>query len=142
VTTWTETFQSCYALGCIFGSGVSRVWQSWHVPWVPLWWGHKNCLAKIKIFVYSFLNHYSAAHATARDLMRLDGTQDNKQVWGPHVRTWGLSEANALYWKKYLWHCWAFSTPHTVSRLAHGDSAAGELCPSCPPSLCPFPIHS
>jgi len=26
-------------------SGVSRVWQAWHVPWAPLWRGRKNCLA-------------------------------------------------------------------------------------------------
>ena len=29
----------------------------------------------------------------------------------PHVRAWGLSEANALYWRKYMWHCWDFSAP-------------------------------
>jgi len=34
----------------------------------------------------------------------------------PHVRTWGLSEANSLYWRKYLWHCWVFSTLPAVIR--------------------------
>jgi len=50
--------------------------------------GTKIAWQKLKSLC-SFLNHYSAAHATARDLTRLDGTQDNnyKQVWGPHVRT-------------------------------------------------------
>jgi len=43
-------------------SGVSRVWQAWHVPWAPLWQGRKNCLAKIKIFICSFLNLYFAPH--------------------------------------------------------------------------------
>ena len=39
-------------------SGVSRVWQAWHVPWAPLWRGRKNCLTKIKIFIYSLLKLY------------------------------------------------------------------------------------
>jgi len=62
--------------------------------------GRKNCLAKIKSFKYSFLNLYLSPHA--RDGTRLDGTRDNKQVRScrPHIRTWGLSEANVLYWRK------------------------------------------
>jgi len=39
-----------------------RVWQLWHVPWAPLRRGRKNCFAKIKLFVYSFLNLYFAPH--------------------------------------------------------------------------------
>jgi len=38
-----------------FRSGVARVWQAWHVPWAPLWWGRKNCLAKFKICHLQFL---------------------------------------------------------------------------------------
>jgi len=34
-----------------------------------------------------------------------------KQVWCHRGRTWALSEANLLYWRKYLWHCWDFSAP-------------------------------
>jgi len=26
----------------------------------------------------------------------------------PHIRTWGLSEANALYWRRYFWNCGTF----------------------------------
>jgi len=94
--------------------------------------GRKNCLAKIKLFMYSFLNLYFAPHA--RDRRRLDGARDTKQVWSfaLHVRTWGLSEANALYWRKYLWHCWSFSAPHAVISRPHGDSAIGELFPLSP----------
>jgi len=33
----------------VLTSGVSRVWQTWHVPWAALWRGRKNCLTKIKI---------------------------------------------------------------------------------------------
>ena len=49
-------------------------------------------------------------------VMRLDGSLGKKQVWRPHVRTWGLSEANVLYWRKYLWHCWDFFAPPAVIR--------------------------
>ena len=38
------------------------------------------------------------------------------QVWCSHVRTWVFSEANVLYWRKYLWHCWDFSVPPAVIR--------------------------
>jgi len=40
---------------------------------------------------------------------RLNGARGKKQVWRPSVRTWRLSEANPLHWRKYLWHCWDFS---------------------------------
>jgi len=42
--------------------------------------------------------------------------QCKRQAWRPHVRAWGLSEANVLYWRKYLWHGRDFSAP-------------GKLCP-------------
>ena len=47
----------------------------------------------------------------SKDVARLDGAQGKKQVWRPCVQSWGLSEANVLYWRKYLWHCWDFSAP-------------------------------
>ena len=50
----------------------------------------------------------------SRGVTRLDGARGKKQVWRLHVRIWGLSEANVLYWRKYLWHCWDFSAPPTV----------------------------
>jgi len=43
-------------------SSVTRVWQAWHVPRAPLRRGRKNCLAKIKIFIYNSLNLYFALH--------------------------------------------------------------------------------
>ena len=51
-----------------------------------------------------------------RGVTRLDGAWGKKQVWRPHVQTWGLSEANVLRWRKYLWHCWDFSAPQAVIR--------------------------
>jgi len=60
-----------------------------------------------------------------RSVTRLDGAQGKKQVWHPHVRTWGLSEANVLYWRKYLWHCWDFSAP------SQGFGTRGVVPPLC-----------
>jgi len=44
-----------------------------------------------------------AAHfdAVSRGVTRLDAAWDNKQVWRPRIRAWGLSEANLLL-KKVL----------------------------------------
>jgi len=47
---------------CQLVSGVSGVWQAWHVPWASRWRERKNHLEKIKIFIYSFLNSYFALH--------------------------------------------------------------------------------
>ena len=58
----------------------------------------------------SLLTQFST-RCWARDVPRLDGARGRKQVWRPHVRTWGLSEANFLYWTEYLWHCFDFSAP-------------------------------
>jgi len=38
----------------VLGSGVSRVWQAWLVPWAPLWQGRKICLVKFKICDFEF----------------------------------------------------------------------------------------
>ena len=58
-----------------------------------------------------------------RAVTRFDGARGKKQVWRPHVRTWDLSEANILYWRQYLWHCWVLSAP-LASRLRRRP----ELC--------------
>jgi len=63
---------------------------------------------------------------TDRGVTRIDGARGKKQLWRPHVRTWGLSEANVLYWRKCLWHCWDFLG-------LHNHSAPVELRP-------PFPL--
>jgi len=67
----------------------------------------------------------------------MPSTVRNKVRWRPgqeaslasHVRTWGLSEAYVLYWIKYLWHCWAFSSPHAVIRRP-GNCAPRPYAPS------------
>ena len=60
-----------------------------------------------------------------RGVTRLDGAWGNKYVWRSHVRTWGLSEANVLFRKKFLWHCCDFLG-------LRSDLASGELCPPAP----------
>ena len=47
-------------LGNVDLSGVSRVWQAWHMP---LWRGAQKLLGKIKIFIYSFFDLCFAPHA-------------------------------------------------------------------------------
>ena len=73
---------------------------------------------------------------SSRNVTRLDGVRGKKQVWRPHVRTWGLSEANVLYWRKYLWHCWDFmapsqwfGTPILIKRRANCAPLAPSLRP-------------
>ena len=97
----------------------------------------KNHLEKLSLG--HFLKSSEIWRAMANGATRLDGAWGEKQVWRPHVRIWGLSEANALHWRKYLWHCWEFSTRPTVIWRPHSDSAPKELCPPCYPSLRPWP---
>jgi len=59
--------------------------------------------------------------------MRLDGTQGKKQFW--LVQNWGLSEANLLHWRKYLWHSWDVLSPTAAVRHPHNDFAPSELHP-------------
>ena len=70
-------------------------------------------------------NQFLAWCQCSRGVTRLDGTRGKKQLWRPHVRTWGLSETNVLYWRKHLQYCWDFRRPH-------GDSAPREFCPFAP----------
>jgi len=39
----------------------------------------------------------ACSHFLGRGVTSLDGARSKKQLWRPHVRTRGLSEANALY---------------------------------------------
>jgi len=56
-----------------------------------------------------------------RGVTRLDGAQGKMQVRRPHFRTWGLPEANVLYRRIYVWHCWDFWRP--LSDSAPGNCA-------------------
>ena len=60
-----------------------------------------------------------------RGVARLDGAQGKKQVWRPHVRTWGLSEANVLRW----------SICDTVETFRRPENCA-PLAPSLHPCCC------
>ena len=50
---------------------------------------------------------------------------ERNKFGAPYVRTLGLSEANVLFWKMYLWPCCVILAPHS-------DSPPGELCPLGP----------
>lgn len=41
----------------------------------------------------------------------------NRLDWCRHVRTYRILVVNVLYWRKYLRHCWDFSTPGTLLSL-------------------------
>ena len=64
------------------------------------------------------------------------GTISKFGVWRPHVRTWVFSEANAPYWRKYLWHCWAFSAPHAVISRPTVIRRRGITPEACAARLC------
>ena len=65
---------------------------------------------------------------------RLDGARGKKQIWRLHVWTWGLSEANVLYWRNYFWHCWDFRLPSQsfgapIAICHPGNCGTRGLCP-------------
>ena len=53
------------------------------------------------------------------------------------VWTWGISEANVLYWRKYLWHFWNFSAHSAVIWRPIVIRCPGN-CPPFSPSLHPW----
>jgi len=73
-------------------------------------------------FVNKFC-HSSSTIVMCRGVTRLAGAWDKKKVWGPHIRTWGLREANVLFWKS--------AHGIVVSFGPCSDSASGEYSP-CP----------
>ena len=50
-----------------------------------------------------------------RGVTRLDGAWDNKKVWRPHIRTWGLWEANVPFWKSAYGIVVSFGPPQWFS---------------------------
>jgi len=88
-----------------------------------------------------------SALTLCRATKRSDGARGKKQVWRPHVRTWGLSEANTLYWRRYMWHYWDFSAPFAVIRRLlvirrlHSASVPGEKGPFAPTRYAPDIVH-
>ena len=72
-----------------------------------------------------------------RGVTRLDGVRGKNQIWRPHNWIWGLMEANLLYWRKYLWHCWKFSAPPQSFGAPIMISVPGELLPLAPACYVP-----
>jgi len=78
------------------------------------------------VFVNKF-RHFGQTIFMCRVVTTLDGTWDKKQAWRPHVRTWGLSEANVLFWKSAYDSVVTFGPPQWFG--------ARGIVPPCPPSL-------
>jgi len=70
--------------------------------------------------------------STIMGVTRLGGARSKKKVWRLPVRTWGLSEENVLWWRKYLWHCWAFLRPIVIRRSGNCAPVAHPLRPWVP----------
>jgi len=70
--------------------------------------------AKPKLQNALFKSSYKfvATCQSTRCVLRLGDARGKKQVWRPHVRTWGLSEAKVLEWRKFLRNFWDFLAPH------------------------------
>jgi len=77
--------------------------------------------------------HCLSGCSVGRDVTRLDGGRGKKQVWRSHVRTWGHSEAHALYRRKYLRYCCNFSAPSAVIRRAPQWFGGRGIVPPLPP---------
>jgi len=56
--------------------------------------------------------------AVSKGVTRLDSAEDKKQVWCPHVRTWGLSEANLLSKKVLVTLLWPFGAQGITASFA------------------------
>jgi len=87
--------------------------------------------------------HTAQRRSYERNVTRGYEQRHNEVRWHPgqeaslaaHVRSWGLSETNVLYWKKYmwvLWHCWNLLGSPAVIRHPHIDSPPRKLCTPCP----------
>jgi len=66
-----------------------------------------------------------------RGVTRLDGARRKKQVWRPHVRTWGFSEAT-VFKKVLVTLLVRFGPLRGHSASPRSDSAPVELCPFAP----------
>ena len=122
---WAQGWRSCtYAKSFLYVSGYSQYSRRiigpilWYSEWfISTWYFSWN----ITFFGSGVLcvNHYHNY---------LQGR--NEVRWRPHFRTRGLSEANVLHRRKYLWNCLDFSAlPAVISR-------PGNCAPLVLPSLC------
>ena len=99
------------------------------ILWRSRWHGSSNRSANDGRVKSQSTSHY-------RGVTRLDGARGRKQVWCPRARTWDLSEANLLHWRKNFWHGWDFSAPPAVI-WPPIVIRRHEKCVPFPPSLRP-----
>ena len=72
-----------------------------------------------------------------RRVTRLDGARGKKQLWHPNIRTWGISEGNLLYWRKYLWMLGRFATSGRHLATPAGIQRPGNCAPLTPRRCAP-----
>jgi len=78
----------------------------------------------------------------ASALTSLDGARGKKQVWRPHVRTWGLPEANVLYWKNTLVTLLGLFEPSRSDLVPPQWFGAQGIVSPCPPRYAPAPTDT
>ena len=96
-------------------SGLKWIGPKWLLPQMS--WSQINMVSN------------ECSEMNCRGVTRLDGARGIKQVWRPHVRTWGLSEANLLYWRNYLQPFCNFSAPQNDSASPQWFGARGIVPP-------------
>jgi len=80
--------------------------------------------------------HILSFYASSRGVTRLE--RGKKHVWSPHQETWGLLEANVLYWRKYFGYFWDFSAS-TQSFGANPQSFGVPIVFQLPGHCAPIP---
>ena len=123
-----------FAFEKVFGLWLGLDWVLTNQDWI--WIAKYACLL------------ISGWYTTMTGVTRLYGARRKKQVWRSHVWNWELLEANLLYWRMYMWHCWDFLAPVAViwrPRQWFGGPIApivirrpGNCAPPWPPSLRPW----
>jgi len=63
--------------------------------------GFQSAIAGIMSTVINHIQKLSKVVNVNRGVTMLDGARGKKQVWCPHIWTWGLTEANVLNRRKY-----------------------------------------
>ena len=112
---------------------VSQSDYSLHSVWLEInfeiVWQPDNRTFSPSSLPFHFLHHIFECFQGRHEVIWRPGQEASL---APHVGTWRLSEANILYWKKYLWHCWDFSPPPAVIRcLGNSSSVRPCTCRSC-----------
>jgi len=99
---------------------------------------HSNLTKIPLIYNGSYFNLWGINPPKPNVATGLDDPRGKKQVWCPHVRTWGLFGSKCTVLKKVFVTFLGFSAPSAVIRRPHSDRRPGNCAP-----LAPFvtPLH-